>query len=293
MASKRRKIEVYRLTLSGLKDGTDYTKFLGQVREQFEDRSEAVYQVGSKCHCLENIHVSRGRARFRFLSFSEGDRPEVIDTSDLSIKPNPLAEDETFLTWTHMLGSELGGRYVLVIERVQAGIWPSRIEEYLQWMIDAKASVPIIQRQLAEEEVTVSIEVEPDEAFMHRVMAMERITSAMVRIVRPNPGWKDLDRELGEEAAESKAHYAEVKMHARRNDSLEKNKGIIKAMQEMDSINELGRAVVEGKVDGETEKLSSERTVKHKFKYVPADPNGNVLVDRVFEKMGEYFDTLS
>ncbi len=182
---------------------------------------------------------------------------------------------------------------VLIVERVQAGIWPSRIEEYFQWMIDRQASTAKIKKYVAEDEVTVSVEVEPDEAFMKRVLAMDRITSAMVRIVRPNPGWKDLDKELGGEADESDAHYAEVKMNARRNASLEKTKGIIMAMKDMDTKKQLGRAVVEGKVDGETEVISSERAGRHQYKHMPTDSQGNVAVDKVFEKLGDYLDTLN
>lgn len=293
MATKRRKVEVYRLTISGLKDGTDYSKFLQQVRSQFDEAVDAVHQTGKKCHCLDDIRISRGRSRFCFYSYSEGDRPEVINTTDLTISPNPLEDDETFVDWTHVLGSEINGRYVLVIERVQTGIWPSRIEEYFQWMIDKQSSSEKIGKYIAEEEVTVSIEIEPDEAFMKKVLAMDRITSAMVRIVRPNPGWKDLKKELGGEADESDAHYAEVKMNARRSGSLDKKKGLIKAMKEMDSNKQLGRAVVEGKIDDETEVLSSERTSKHKYKYLPTDAVGNVVRDKAFEKLGDYFDTLS
>jgi hypothetical protein len=262
------------------------------VREAFREKHDAVHQTGKKCHCLDSIHISHKRARFRFLSYSEGDRPEVIDTSDLSIKPNPLGDDETFLSWTHVLGSALSNRYVLIIERVQTGIWPSRIEEYFQWMIDQKLSAPKIRKYVAERSVTVSIEVEPDESFMRRVLAMDRIMSAMLRIVRPNPGWKDLEKELGGEADESDAHYAEVKMNARRNATLKKSEGIIKAMKDMASQKQLGRAIVEGKVDGETEVVSSERTGRHQYKYLPTDPNGNIVVDKVFDALGRYLDTL-
>jgi len=70
----------------------------------------------------------------------------------------------------------------------------------------------------------MSLEAEPGEEFLKRLESLDRITNARLRIVRPNPGWKDLEAELGQMADDSDAHKAEVVARARRGSSLEKEK---------------------------------------------------------------------
>ncbi|QDT79195.1 hypothetical protein Mal35_26500 [Gimesia maris] len=293
MAKKRRKIEVHRLVISGLVDGTDYNEFLYTIWQHFDGPLDAVFKSGSKCHCLEDMYMLDDALCVRFFSYSEGDRPPVVNTSSMDISPNPLEEDETFITWTHMVSGKAKKRNALIIERVQTGIWPTKIQEYLQWMIDEFVSEESLSDYQASERepITVSIEPDPDASFMRKVMSLDRITSATVRIVRPNPGWKDLDDALSGEADESDAHYADVKMNARRNSSLSKNKGIIKEMERLDDQDKLGRAVVEGRKGEVTEKFSSERIVRHKYESLPVDIDGKIQSDESFRKFIEFLHT--
>lgn len=293
MVTKRRKIESHKLVISGLVEGTDYNEFLLEIWERFDNPMEAVFSSGSKSHCLEDMTMVGNALCIRFFSYSEGDRPPVVNTSSMNISPNPLEEDETFITWTHVVSGKSKKRNALIIERVQTGIWPTKIQEYLQWMIDEFVSEESLSDYQASERepITVSIEPDPDASFMRKVMSLDRITSATVRIVRPNPGWKDLDDALGEEADESDAHYADVKMNARRNSSLSKDKGIIKEMARLDSQGDLGRAVVEGRSGEVSEKFSSERIVRHKYESLPVDIDGKIQSDESFRKFIEFLNT--
>lgn len=69
------------------------------------------------------------------------------------------------------------------------------------------------------EAITVSVEAEAGEEFLSRLNGLTRVSKAVVRTVRPNPGWSDLETELAREASASDAHKTEVTMTARRRGS--------------------------------------------------------------------------
>ena len=289
---KRRKIEVYRLTIAGLKPNVDYLSLLRRAWNGINDGQKVVLTIGGRSHVLHELKQTQKVLWLQFISYSEGERPEVINTKSLSIKRNPLSANETQLYWTHAVVAARKDRVNMLIERVQTGIWPTRIEEYLQWLFD----LPDNQKLLAEvqadprEPLTVNLELETDKSFMKQVLGMERIIAATVRIVRPNPGWKDYEDLLSKEALASDAKHADVGMHARRNASLRKNDGIVQAIKDLDQQNRLGRAVVEGEVDKERTTISTDQHGKSKYMYLPTDSDGNVEHDAALMKFLEYLD---
>ncbi len=293
---KRRKLELYRLTISGLNDDVDYQSFLMKLWKNLHDREEKIFESGDKSHALDQLQRKKGNLWMQFFSYAEGERPDVIDTEDLSIHDNPLGESETFLHWTHGLGKQLKDRYVLLLERVQTGIWPSKVEQYFQWLLDHPENESDALKATADpdEPISVSLELEADKSFMKLVNSMDRIVSATVRIVRPNPGWQDYDKLLGEEARDSDAKFAEVTMKARRGASLAKRDGIVQAMRDLDSHNKLGKAVVEGDIDEERKTVSTESHGKSQYKYLATNENGNVAhdaaLDKLFETLGKMTD---
>ena len=279
---KRRKLEVYRLIISGLKADVDYLQFLRRARNTIKDESNAVQTSGDKSHALHTMKVTKGSLWLRFYSYSLGDRPDVINTTSLDIKPNPLSDNETQVYWTHVLVSPLKKRVVMLIERIQTGIWPSRIEGYLQWLIDHPENKKLVSevQQSTDEPLTVTLELEADKSFMKQVESMDRIIAASVRIVRPNPGWKDYEDLLSKEAQASDAHYADVSMHARRNASLTKDQGIVQAMKDLDRNNKLGRAEVEGETDGQRKTISTEKHGKSQYKDRPTRMETSLMMLR-------------
>lgn len=289
---KRRKIEVYRLTISGLLDGVDYLTFLRSARSNIKDDHKAVQTTGGRSHALFEAKLVKKCLWLRFYSYSDGERPDVINTKSLSIKPNPLGDNETQVYWTHALVAQRKNRVVMLIERVQTGIWPTRIEDYLQWLFERPENSSLLSKSQAtsDEPLTVNLELETDKSFMKQVEAMERIITATVRIVRPNPGWTDYEDLLSKEAQASDAKHVDLSMHARRGASLKKDDGIVLAMKELDEDDKLGRAVVEGDIDGETRTISTERHGKATYRYLTTDADGNVEHDAAFEKFLKYLD---
>lgn len=293
---KRRKLELYRLTISGLKPDTDYQKFLVALWANLPERAQRSFAPGGKSHVLDQLEITKSNLWFQFFSYAEDERPEVLDTNDMSLSENPLTPSEALVHWTHAMGKHAEGRYVMLLERVQTGIWPTKIEHYLQWMMEKPENAQLVKKTTAnpDEPISVSLELEPDESFLKLVDAMEKIASVTVRIVRPNPGWSDYEDLLSEEARESDAQSAEVKMNARRNASLAKSGGIIGAMREAFRSKKLGRAIVEGDIDGERKRVSTESHGKSQYKYLETNQNGNVLHqsarDKFFETLGKMAD---
>lgn len=287
---KRRKLEVYRLTISGLKANVDYLQLLRKARSNIKSEQAAVHTTGDKSHALHEAKILNESLWLRFFSYSSGDRPDIINTTSLDIKPTPLETNETQLYWTHALVSPLTKRMVMLVERVQMGIWPSRIEGYLQWLIEHPMNKKLVAESqgVVGEPITVTLELEADKSFMRQVEAMDRIISASVRIVRPNPGWKDYEDLLSKEAQASDAHYADVSMHARRNASLAKTRGIVQAMKDLDKNHKLGRAEIEGDTGGERKVISTEKFGKSQYKCLPTNSDGNVDHDAALDKFFEY-----
>lgn len=136
MPTLSRSIEVHRLTISGIPERTHYGPFLRSVFDESGNLSDRVYDFGSKSHALHSLRIVNGRFRLRFLSFTSGFRPDILDTDQFVIQPNPLGPSQTGVEWTHVLGGRLANRYVLFVEKVRSGIAPRAIEAYLQRFID-------------------------------------------------------------------------------------------------------------------------------------------------------------
>lgn len=200
---------------------------LRNLRRDIGGLEDAVMRRGSKSHALYNVSVRSGRLRLLFMSFTTGYRPDILDIESFDLGPNPLEESQTGVDWTHCVGGRVGKKYLLLIEKSQAGIWPRAIERYFQWLID--------QTTEPEEEETqgVVVNIEPltDLSFVERLESFDRIKRATFRIPKPNPGWSDLEEELGQEADESDAAKAGVTMHARRLGTLRKGRGIVAAIK--------------------------------------------------------------
>jgi len=286
MSTKQRKVEVYRLTISGLEEGTPYGRFILNVRKQAKQLSNLVMKVGDKSHVLSEAKLEGSYLRLRFMSFTKGYRPDVLDTEAFRLQPNPLTSNQTGVEWTHILGRRCGTRYMILIERNQRGIWPQSVEQYLQWMIDefynrhAPNAVP----------VTVSLEAEPGPEFLRRLGTLDRITEATVRIVRPNPGWRDLDSELGAVAQESDAHKAEVTLRARRRSTLRQQGGFIQWIRHKLGHGELDYAAIKGRRGSESDSFNTEKLGKHAILDLEINDGGQIVSSDAFMKMTRMMD---
>src|SRR2546425_11497464 len=97
----RRRFEVHRLTMSGLSAEQEYGSFLIAARSAIPTLPAGVFVYGARSHLLYDLHLAeRQRIRIRFISYTTGHRPDILDTQVFSIEPNPLAETQTGIDWT-------------------------------------------------------------------------------------------------------------------------------------------------------------------------------------------------
>jgi len=288
MATKRRKIVAYRLTISGLARGTQYSQYLIDIRQGLNDLENVLYDHGGKTHALARVNNIEGRAHLSFFSYTEGFRPDILDTEDYDIQPNPLNENQTGIEWTHVVGIPRRSRYILAIESVQSGIHPQTIAGYLQSLID-RYRLDVLDENaedLEERPVVVTVEPDPGAGFIPRVNSLQRVTKATFRQVRPNPGWDDFEDELAGEADESDAAKADVTMTARRRGTLRKNRGIVKAIKDSFEERTLSYASFEGRLpDGKEDSFSTANFVRSSAMYFQLDGNGQVVHDDAFRKI--------
>jgi len=292
MATKQRKVEVHRLTISGLPEGTAYGLFLRDLRGATRPVSEMVMKAGEKSHALNETSLRNHRLRLRFLSYTKGHRPDVLDTTEFSVQPNPLTPAQTNVEWTHALGGLKNGRYVLLVERNFNGVWPSTLERYLQTMVDRFYQPEEPEEEGDQEPVTLNLESEPGPEFLARIEALDRITEATVRVVRPNPGWSDLETELGKKAGESDAKKVDLTMTARRKASLSKQGGVIGWIREAFGQRELGFASIKGRKGRQTEAFTTEKLGKHAMLNLETDDRGQVVAEDAWEQLSAMMDNL-
>jgi len=290
--TKQRKIEVHRLTVSGLPDGTAYGVFFHNLRGRTRPIAKMVMKSGEKSHAMNDATLRNHRLRLRFFSYTKGHRPDVLDTEQFALQPNPLTPSQTNVEWTHALGGFKSGRYMLLVERNSSGIWPSTIERYLQWAVDEFYEVPEEDHDGDREPVTVNLEPEPGPEFLARMDALDRVTEAMVRVVRPNPGWRDLQTELGEKASESDARKVDVTMSARRRASLNRRGGILGWIRDAFLRHELGFAAIKGRRGIQAESFNTEKLGKHSMLDLEMDERGQIVPDDAWTKLSDLMDKM-
>ena len=293
MATKQRKIEVFRLTISGLPEGTTYGPFLRNLRGRKRPVSEMVMKAREKSHALNEASLRNHRLRLRFFSFTKGHRPDVLDTSAFLVQPNPLKPAQTNIEWTHVVGGLKKDRYLLLIERNFNGIWPTTIERYFQSMADSFYVPKRAEEKKGDREpVTINLEPEPGPEFIERIDALDRVSKATVRVVRPNPGWRDLETELGKEADKSDAKKVDLTMTARRKASLSKEGGVIAWIREAFHKQRLGFASIEGSRGRQKEKFTTEKLVKQAKMDIEIDDRGQIVAEDAWANLSSMMDNL-
>ncbi len=293
MGKKTRKFEVHRLTISGTLNGVNYGNFLVSTRKKagkFQDK--LILPHSRKSHALYSAKLLNHRLRLKFLSFTTGFRPDIVDTKNYSISSNPLKPTQTGVEWTHVLGRKIKENYFILIESFQAGINANTIEDYLQWMVDEFNTTETVLDDDEIEPITISLEAEVDEVFIHRIDSLTRVSKAVVRTTRPNPGWDDLENDLADVAQKSDAHKAEISMTARRSQSLSMDQGIVGAIRNLFNKGNLNFASIKGQRDNKSDFFSTESLGKHIRIKIELDENGQIKESDIWKNMSLYLDSL-
>lgn len=282
--STTRKLSLYRLNISGLTEDETYHSVILAALER-TTLADRIHKDGQRSHALHSANQARLRLRMTYMSYREGERPDILDTTNFDIMPNPLGANQTGVHWTHALGGEVNGKYYVALEEYINGIRFTQIERYLQWLLDER----YVRPKDAIDPLTVSVEAVPSAKFMQRVDSLERVTQATVRIARPNFGWMDLEDDLGEAAEQSDAKGVELTMKARRGASLRRDRGLLSYVRELIGTGGAVFARVEGTRDGEADKFSTENLKVSSSVDMPMDDHGQ-LRDDAWPAFYEYLD---
>jgi hypothetical protein len=285
--TKKRTIEYYTLTISGLPKDTDYWKLIHNIvsKTTLEERERKYGE--DKTDILFDGELRNGQFKMRFATYSPGIRPDVIDTTTHQIEKSPYKPTQTNLRYTHILGIYVSGQYYILLEKSRDGIWASNLGDYLHWFLEQYS-------EYSSKKLDVNIEPLPSEKFGERLNALDTISEASIRIVRPNPGWDDLETELGNESKESDSSKTEIKMQAGRNKSLSKNGGIVKAIRDRLQKGVLRFAKVKGKgKDQKIDEFSTEKLLRTQKRVIPVDTNGQINSQTAWNILEEIAEELS
>ena len=140
--------------------------------------------------------------------------------------------------------------------------------------------------------MTINLEAEPGPEFLARMEALDRVTEATVRLVRPNPGWHDLEDELGKKAGESDAGRVDLTMTARRMTSLNKQRGILEWIRDAFLQQKLGFASIKGRRGKQIQSFNTEKLGRHTMLHIEIDAQGQVAPDDAWAKLSEMMDQL-
>ena len=288
-----RKVEVFKLTISGLPIGSDYSAFLAKLLDAIVDPSDLRFEDRGRSHVLHSATQQDDRFHVRFLSYKRGHRPDVIDTTGLNLVQNPIGVDQTPVEWTHVLGGQTNRGYLLLIEKYQASMGPPTIERYLQFLVDEHpAALAVAAPTRGKDPITINLEAVASDVFVRTATSFTRISKATLRTVRPNPGWSDLDSLLADEARESDAAKVDVTMTSRRNQSLAPNQGIVKAIKDKAVSQSLDYAEVVGEQDGKQIKITTKRLALYRELNFELDATGQVNHESAWDQMASYLNTL-
>jgi len=136
MATKKRKIGFYYLTLSVNENDIDIQNALNSTLENLNDleridRKKTI--SGKKFGLLDNINSNRERSKHKLLfkSATHSFRPNLIDKSTVEERPNPKTIDEGETQKTHLIIKYINGDIIIALERHFQGMSIKQIVDYL------------------------------------------------------------------------------------------------------------------------------------------------------------------
>jgi len=296
MPDKLRIIEIYRLTISGLPASMTYGQLFQAITKVLH-REQRYIKVNSKHHSVEIMPASGEQSRrtvhrLRFTSYKEGSRPDVLNTETSKIQKNPLPTYLESVEYTHAILCRDKERYLLVLEHNGQGIWANTIAHFIEIVCNKYYSDIFIADTPSKEGIVVNLVPVPGESFRTKLLNLERITKATLRIVKPNPCWDDYEFLLGDMAKESNAGVIDITSIAPRRRGLSKKFGIVRYILDLFTHEHLDRAIVEGQTKDKTkEKYSTEADGIKEHVSVPTDAKGQVDSSAIYAKMDSLSST--
>lgn len=232
------------------------------------------------------FHVSKEQSAIFFLSY-EGD-PEaealLYDMGAGTERLTPRRSGEIVATRTHF-AVNLGAR-VVAFEHNYRGTKREDLEDLIVQLIH--------QTTGGDQRCEVSLVPIPKPSFLQELREYDRIQSAKVVLVRPNPSWLDADSQLLKYADQSEAQAITLEARARRNRSLSRGEGIIGDLRKVISqgITTVREAVIWGNKHGSKQRRETRlsahtlSTVVSLERMPDGQPNPEMMKEHVLQYCG-------
>jgi hypothetical protein len=279
----RRSFKLYRVEVRGLPNNAQWMTAVFEYFKGEPIHSPVAY--ASKYHILHEAKIQHQRLRLVFASYSLGDRPDVIDTSSMKIKPSPLDEDQANVSYTHAMAWKGKESSLLLLEINNAGIGKAALSVFLGNLLTVGEETKTDTEK--QERARVFIDpVSGDEDFFARVKHFDRIISFSLKFLRQsNPGIPRAINDLASKMDESRAGSVEITARPEFGESIPTDVGIIPHGETLREQEEVDQLKATGYRNNQEDTLNSNK-MEEKYRIdALVGRGGKIRSDDVFGKL--------
>lgn len=202
----------------------DYGQLLSSILSEYS--SFRLVLAGEEIVAIASVHrpdeFSRSSKKLVGLQFVSGSDDTITifdqntgEAEKAQLPKGTVSVDSTWLIWN-------ADSRVVFIESKRPGVGKTKIEKYLQ---------AFGRRVMGYEKFTLNLNPVASKNFESEIEKFTRIREVNVMLKRPNKNW-DPAKALAGAAADSDAGTVEISARAERNQSLAKDRGIVKQVKE-------------------------------------------------------------
>jgi hypothetical protein len=275
-----KKLEVYGLQVhdAGKAIG-DYKTLFGVLEKT--PPGNRIHKTSDRLLALQEVEVKGTQVRMRAYEGPPGMYPLILNTTKAKTRVQKLGAGEVMATGTHAL-LDLNTRRA-VIEFNQRGAKAHEIALVIQ---------EVAQKWGNYESLVVELAPIVTGSFLDEINKFGRIQLANLSVIKPNIDWDDHYSNITAVAEDSGGNRISVEIAAERNDSLEKNKGIISFIKQLVSAQApvIKNAKVVGTMQGASHStfVSLNKHIQSRRIDVKLGIGGHVDDEDIDEKMRRY-----
>jgi hypothetical protein len=275
-----RKLEVFGLNAHDAGEAIGDYKALFKILEKTppEDR---VHQTTGSALALQEVEIKGTRVRLLAYEGPPGVYPLILNTAKAKTRLQKLEVGEVVATGTHAEIDLMTRR--AVIEFNQRGAKAHELALLIQ---------EVAQREGNFDSLVVEVAPIVTDTFLDEIDKFGRIQLANLSVIKPNVDWDDHYNHITAVAGESGGHRIAVEISAGRNESLERDKGIISYIKSLVSSKApvIKNARVGGTMPGESymTQVSLANHIQSRRVDVLLGLGGHVDHDDMSKKVHEY-----
>jgi hypothetical protein len=236
----------------------EHVEWMSEIVQCFKANPRSPISYGAKEHMLHQAEIKDKRLRLIFISYALGDRPDVINTSNMQVEPSPLKKSQAIVTYTHAIAYQGSEEPRVLLEIVNTGIGAGACCVCLGNLL-----TDCLQKNDPENKSRVRVYMKPitgEEDFFERLKKSDRVVSFTIRFPRhENPGISSAINNLSAKMNESNVGSAEVTSRPIAGETLPTDKGIIPHGKNLKAQNEVEYFRAETVTNNRTDKLRSNK----------------------------------